>query len=231
MDSYAGIIGGNKRIEADMFHNTDRPKQTEEQRHYYNIAYDTKERFCSYWHQINEIVSLNPGKVLEVGIGNGFVSNYLRNKGTSIFTLDINSRLKPNIVGTVMALPFSNEYFDVITCYEVLEHLPYDNFSRALEEIYRVSGKYAILSVPDHTAVYRFNIELPRIKPIKKLIPHPFPRPTHHEFTGDHYWTIGKTHYPLKRIERDIKQAGFKIIKTYRVFEFYGHRFFLLKKL
>lgn len=225
------IIGGNKMLKANMLYNTDRPTETEGQLHYNNIAYDTKERFCSYWHQINEIVSLNPEKVLEVGIGNGFVSDYLRNKDTNIFTLDINSRLKPNIVGSVMALPFTNQSFKVITCFEVLEHLPYDNFPGSLAEIYRVSNKYVILSLPDHTAVYRFHIELPRIKPIKKLIPHPFPRPIHHEFDGEHYWIIGKAQYPLTKIERDIKQIGFKIIKTYRVFEFYGHRFFLLIKL
>ena len=23
--------------------------------HYYKITYDTKERFCSYWHQIHEV--------------------------------------------------------------------------------------------------------------------------------------------------------------------------------
>lgn len=231
MNSYAEIIGGNTILKADMFYNTDRTKETERQLHYYNIAYDTKERFCSYWHQINEIVSLNPEKVLEVGIGNGFVSRYIRDKGVNIVTSDIDIRLKPNVAGSIMVLPFTNKSFDIVACFEVLEHLPYDNFPGALKEIYRISSKYANLSVPDHTAVYRFNIELPRIKPIKKLIPHPFPRPVHHEFDGEHYWIIGKARYPLTRIEHDIKRTGFKIIKTYRVFEFYGHRFFLLKKL
>lgn len=214
-----------------MSNNSYQPTKTEEQAQYFNIDYDHKGRFCSYWHQINEIISLNPAKVLEVGVGNGFVSRYVKDKGVNIITSDIDSRLKPNVVGSIMVLPFTNESFDIVVCFEVLEHLPYDNFSGALEEIYRVSDKYAILSLPDHTAVYRLYIELPRIKPIKKLIQHPFPRPIHHEFDGEHYWMIGKAQYPLTRIERDIERTGFKIIKTYRVFEFYGHRFFLLIKL
>jgi len=44
-----------------------------------------------------------------------------------------------------------------------------------------------------------------------------------------HYWIIGRTNYPLKKIKLDLEQAGLKIIKTYRVFEFYGHRFFYWK--
>ncbi len=56
--------------------------------HSYKITYDTKERFCSYWCQIHEVLSLNPGEVLEVGIGNGFVSRYLRDRGVNVITLD-----------------------------------------------------------------------------------------------------------------------------------------------
>ena len=38
-------------------------------RKYYNdVKYDSKERFRSYWHQIEEIFYLNPEKVLEIGI-------------------------------------------------------------------------------------------------------------------------------------------------------------------
>jgi len=94
-----------------------------------------------------------------------------------------------------------------------------------------VSQKHVILSLPDVTPVYRLNIELPRMRPIKRLIEHPFPRPTQHEFDGQHYWEIGKRLYPLKKIKLDIKRKGFKIMKTYRVFEFYYNRIFILEKL
>jgi len=97
--------------------------------HYFNKSYDTKERFISYWHQINEIMELNPKKVLEIGVGNGFVSKYLKERGVNVITLDIDERLKPDAVGSVLDIPFSESSFDVVTCYEVLEHLPYENYS------------------------------------------------------------------------------------------------------
>ena len=198
--------------------------------HFSGESYDTKERFISYWHQIHEIISLEPKKVLEVGIGNGFLTRYLREKGWDVTTLDIVSELRPDVAGSVLSLPFGDTAFDVVTCFEVLEHLPYDDFTKALEELRRVSRRHLILSVPDHTAVYRVNIELPRMKPIKRLVPHPFPKPPPHEFDGEHYWIIGKSNYPLEKISHDIERTGFKIVETYRVFEFYGHRFFSLEK-
>lgn len=212
-----------------MSDNFSKQKDLEEQVLYSKITYDSKERFCCYWHQINEVVLLNPKRVLEIGVGNGFVSRYLRGKGINIITLDINSLLKPNVVGSVLEIPFADKLFDVVACFETLEHLPYSNFAGALKEIYRVSDKYAILSFPDLTTCYRLHIELPRIKPIKKLIPHPFHRPAPLKTGGQHYWEIGKPGYPLKKIKYDIKQIRFRILKTYRVFEGH-HRVFAVEK-
>ena len=197
---------------------------------YESLSYDTKERFCSYWHQIDEIIKLNPINILEIGIGNTFVTNYLKGKKLQVTTLDIEHSLNPNVVGSVVAIPFARGYFDVVTCYEVLEHLPYSDFQKALTELARASQRYVIISLPDVTTVYRINIELPRMKPIQKLVPHPFPKATIHTYDGYHYWEIGKEEYPLKKIRQDIEYASLKILKSYRVFEFYYHRFFLLEK-
>lgn len=198
--------------------------------HYRGPDYDTKSRFISYWHQAHELLALKPENVLEIGMGNGFLSGYLRKWGQSITTLDVDPDLKPDVTGSVLKLPFADGTFDVVACFEVLEHLPYEDFSKALSEIWRVSRRGAVLSVPDHSAVYRVDIELPLFGEIRKLVPHPFPRAVPHVFDGVHYWVIGKAEYPLSRIGTDIRAAGFEVSKTYRVFEFYGHRFFVLKK-
>jgi len=123
----------------------------------YNIIYDTKERFCSYWHQIQEVLLLKPSEVLEIGIGNGFVSRYLKERGINVTTLDIDKELKPDVVGSVLDIPFHCETFQVVACYEVLEHLPYEDIPKALSEISRVSKQYVILSVPDVNRVYRIS--------------------------------------------------------------------------
>jgi len=205
--------------------------------------YDSKERFCSYWHQINEVLSFAPEKVLEVGIGNGFVSNYIKNRGIKVITLDIDKRLNPDVVGTVLELPFSNASFDVVTCCEVLEHLPYKDFRKALSEMFRVSKSRTIVSLPDISRVYRVLVHLPKIGEIKKLISLPWIKKPTHNFNQEHYldrgeygysiphcWEIGEVDYSLSKIINDIKSIGFKITKTYRVFEKPCHRFFVLAK-
>lgn len=198
--------------------------------HYYRTEYDTKGRFISYWHQINEVICLKPSKILEIGIGNKFVSNYLKERRYSVTTLDIDKRLNPNVIASVLNIPLPDESFDVIACYELLEHLPYEKFLLALREIFRVSKSYAILSLPDVTRAYKLNIEIPKFREIKTLIPLPRFKLPIHKFHGEHYWEIGKDGYPLNKIIDNIKEVGFKIERTYRVFETPYHRFFVLRK-
>ena len=198
--------------------------------HYFVNSYDSKERFISYWHQINEIINLKPKKVLEIGIGNGFVSKYLKERKVNVLTLDIDKKLNPNIVGSVLDVPFPDNSFEVVACYELLEHLQYENFYKALSEIFRVSKSYAILSLPDASRVYRVYVQIPKVGVFKRLISLPRLKNPIHKFNGEHYWEIGKVGYPLSKITKDIESVGFNIKKTYRIFENPYHRFFILGK-
>jgi SAM-dependent methyltransferase len=198
--------------------------------YYFDKLYDYKGRFCSYWHQIDEVISLKPKRVLEIGIGNGIVSDYLKKRGLNLTTLDVNEKLHPDIVGNILNLPFPEKTFDVVTCFEMLEHLPYEDFNQALLELFKVSKLYAILSLPDINRVYRLNVQIPKIGDIRILIPLPRTKRLIHSFGGTHYWNIGETECPLFKIIKDIHSVGFNIEKTYRVFEEPLHHFFVLKK-
>jgi len=203
-----------------------------EPEHYLIQYYDNKERFISYWHQINEIITLKPQTILEIGMGNGFVAKYLKDRKFNIITLDIDTRLKPDIAGNVLALPFYNGVFSLVSCCEVLEHLPYHSFITTISELVRVSRFYIVLSLPDITPAYRLYLHIPKLIKIKQLLTIPGIRKICHEFDGYHYWEIGKDKYPLNRIINDIKEVkpSVEIIKTYRIFEHHNHRFFILKK-
>lgn len=76
--------------------------------------------------------------MLEIGIGNGLVCKYLKERDVNITTLDIKENVKPDVVGNVLDMPLDDNSFDVVACYEVLEHLPYEKFHAALSE--RVGG-------------------------------------------------------------------------------------------
>jgi len=198
--------------------------------HYFENAYDSKERFISYWHQINEITNCNPHSVLEVGIGNGLTSYYLKQRGINSTTLDVDRRLHPDISGSVLDLPFRDKSFELVACFEVLEHIPYEELPQALNELRRVSQRHVIISLPDCNRVYSLYFQIPMLGTLKRLVSLPRLRPPQHKFDGEHYWEIGKAGYPTQKILQDVKNAGFDIIKTYRVFEVPYHHFIVLNK-
>jgi 2-polyprenyl-3-methyl-5-hydroxy-6-metoxy-1,4-benzoquinol methylase len=113
--------------------------------------------FVSKVHEL--FIESNPvTSVLEIGVGEGFLSGYLSEKFTDkrFVGVDLNqddiARLKkhfPRIeahVGSVYELGFLNQRFDLVMCCEVLEHL--DTPDKALDEIVKLAPRRVILSVP-----------------------------------------------------------------------------------
>jgi hypothetical protein len=117
--------------------------------HYRSRHYLTKERLCSYWHQFDEVLALEPRSVLEVGPGPAFVSRWLRDAGIELTTLDFDEAVRPDIVGPVTDIPLADNAVDGALCAQVLEHLPWSELPRALGELARVSRKAVVLTVPD----------------------------------------------------------------------------------
>ena len=55
---------------------------------------ESKEHWLSYWHQLKlKSESLEPkDSIIELGIGSGFTSNYLRSKNLDVLTVDIDKK-------------------------------------------------------------------------------------------------------------------------------------------
>lgn len=118
--------------------------------------------------RIKFIASLIPNlniKLLDIGVGYGFLEKKLKTTNVSIYGIDISSksifRAKnlykgEFVVASAKEIPFERNFFDFVCISEVLEHL-YDFESiLALEEIRRVLKKDGILivSVPLYDKVY-----------------------------------------------------------------------------
>lgn len=97
--------------------------------------------------------------LLDVGCGEGYVLRRLREARPELVLLGIDGdrqalalarALGPDVAtfwqGDASHLPFRDHSFDMLTCLEVLEHLKEPR--RALDELARVSRRYALLSVP-----------------------------------------------------------------------------------
>lgn len=203
------------------------PQVTKE--HYRHGSYRAKDRWLSYWYQLKLIRSLSPKTVLEIGPGEGVVTNSLRTEGIAVTTCDIATDLKPDIVASVTRLPFANDRFDVALAAEVLEHIRFDDVPSALAELFRVSRRAAVISLPHSGWTFSLQFKLPLFPHIALLfkIPHFFK--THH-FNGEHYFELGKKGYSIRKITALMRSAGFTSIVITRYPDDPAHCFFVCKK-
>ncbi|MDR0792564.1 MAG: class I SAM-dependent methyltransferase [Chitinophagaceae bacterium] len=200
--------------------------------HYGFDRYVHQNRWSSFYHQINEIIKTEPNSILEVGVGAGISKSILKDVlHFSYESIDIDEELHPDHVGSVLDMPFADKQFDTVGCFEVLEHLPFDSFEKALSELFRVANKAVIISLPDVCPVTR--IHIPRLLE-KKMILKSFMQKKQHVFDGEHYWEINKKGYELNKVIKKITETGsayqFILEKEYRKFENPYHHFFVLKK-
>jgi len=80
----------------------------------------------------------NPSFTLDVGCGH---------KKLGTINVDLDRKVKPNVVCSVNALPFQDNVFDVVFCHEVLEHKGV-NPEKAVQELLRTSKQFVDITVP-----------------------------------------------------------------------------------
>ena len=97
--------------------------------------------------------------VLDVGCGDGFITNLLSEyckhvvgvdssrTGISLASSLVDISKADFVLGSVNNLPFKESAFDVITLFEVIEHIPVKLVKKALMDIKRVLKKDGILIV------------------------------------------------------------------------------------
>lgn len=174
-----------------------------------------------FFFVIKEVITLRPRSVLEIGAGNKIVKNCLDEFVADYKVMDINPGLKPDFVCDLRDFQPSLEgKFDCIICTDVLEHIPFKDLDKSLENFYRYLNKNrkAIITIPHKghhflfilsNKAYSFALPL-WISPegfysrfIKKKV----------WIDIHHCWEIGDKKIEKKDVEKVIKKVGFKIDK------------------
>lgn len=172
-------------------------------------------RWVSYFYQIRFAIDLEAQSVLEIGPGNGWTVDILRDMGIEVKTVDTSPHVSPDYIASVEELPLPDNSFDMVVGYEILEHLPYELFAKALTEMARVSRKYVVIGLPDQRrTLINFRLKLLGIPEIHLFIK--IPRMTSKPLSIDgHYWEIGLNGYPPKKIKETIREAGLTLKESF----------------
>lgn len=197
--------------------------------HYDFARYVDIKRWSSYWYQIQETLALRPASVLEIGVGNGLYRSALQSLGCRVTTIDINAGLEPDHVGSVTALPFGDASFAAVVAFQVLEHLPYDDFRRSVSEMRRVAAEHVLISLPDARKVWRGLLDWGKGER-RWLVTRPLWKPRVHRVTGDHLWELNKQGFPVDRIVDDLQACGLELQREYAVPQNPYHRMFVCRK-
>lgn len=195
-------------------------------------SYDTLMRFISYYNQkkitIDVIKNDTEKKILEVGKGNGFLSEYLKKRLFNVKTFDNDKSVSPDFIGDIKKIKkVVNKKFDLIACFEVLEHIKYSEVDAVLEQFSFITNDYVIISVPQcrlfftlwadmnvfHNHSFSFNI----------------PVPLKHVYDGEHYWELGKKDYSIRNFRKLLGKYFFLEKEFVHPLDTY-HRFFILRK-
>lgn len=199
---------------------------------YHDAGYFSDVHLSNLSFQLNYLFPFKNCRILEIGKGNGFVSNFLKSSGFNVITFDINSALNPDVLGNLKELDkhFAENSFDMVLCSEVLEHIPQEDLETCISQIQRVTTAHALITLPScrrYLLDLHLYINLPKINPLKPIISIPLgTRP----IFADHCWELysSKSTTPKAIVSR--LSNAFKTCEYGRLPFNYYHYFFKLRK-
>lgn len=202
--------------------------------HYDFENYLSMERWCSYYKQVKEIIQSGAKKIALIGIGDGLIITILKalKPEIDIVKVDFDQELNPDICCDVLELSkYLRGGVEAVVCCQVLEHLPYNDFKKALQEISNCLLEHGILilSLPDSGIDVGITLNVPKVHlelsgKVCRYYKSSF------EFNGEHYWEINSARkYSANMIRKDIR-LFFDIHNEYLVKYNKYHRFYILRK-
>ena len=167
--------------------------------------------------------------ILDVGCSSGIMADYFSDYFGEVIGVDIDASAvqyarnhfpKSNLafnIGDAMDIRWPKNYFDVVVCAHVYEHVP--DADRLMREIYRVlkPGGVCYFSAGNRLAVREPHYNLPFLSVMPRYFAHRYMRITG---KGDFYYEKHLSYWGLKRLSQNFEQIDYtkKVIKNPELF-------------
>lgn len=203
---------------------------------YFSDDYFDKYQLFSLSEQISLVYHysklIQAPSILEVGKGNGFVSDFFKKANFAFKTFDINKTLEPDLVGNILDLNEVVDFdVDIILCSEVLEHLDFELFEASLEQLSLTTSKYVIITLPEFKKFFGFNLQLRLPKFERFSIPLFLRFRANKELGSGHFWEIDYNENTSRSNVEKVMQKYFKILEKGRFHTTPYHNYYVLEKV
>ena len=128
---------------------------------FYRYGWDTRSRNWLPARLLRPVLKRarrqNQPTLLDVGCGYPGLASFLPETSVAGIDLEpppVQARIAKFHIGSIMALPFGDSSFPVVSCIDVLEHLAINDRPRAVRELVRVASRAVLIACP-HGAVAR----------------------------------------------------------------------------
>ena len=120
----------------------------------------------TYFYALNNYVK-EGDKVLDVGMGVGYGMNLLSIKAKEVYAVDVDEKAVQACTQNVLGknpkvkelklydgykLPYKDNYFDIVTCVDVVEHV--EDYDKFIDELLRVAKRAVVFGTPNRRPEY-----------------------------------------------------------------------------
>ena len=194
----------------------------------------------SVWYQAGvPIIDESVGSVLEFGPGRGVSKALMEHFGIRHIGVDVNPFYAPDVLSTISEYS-TEERFDLVCAFEVLEHNPLEELKPNLEKFASLSKRYVFISVPfsGRWVSLTVSVNLPRLNVQKKLalirerrrkVKRPVEtfRNSSDPFRH-HWWEVGDKEISKRAMRGLISSCGLRVDSEFHSPLFPHHLFYLL---